>query len=302
MGTLRELATGRIVHLGSRAQIGRAAGVSLRIRDRMVSSEHAVLWWNGQHWALRDLASRNGTFVDGTQLASGDTRVLDSGARLGFGSPEASHELLDAGPPRAVATDEGGDQRIAEGGMLCLPSEDAPVVVVFRDSMGTWQAEGPAGVRAVESGDEVEVEGTYWELALPLDEAETWAREAGAIEMRFLPLDFSVSSDEEHVQVVAGLPTGTVELEPRAHHYLLLTLARRHVDDAEMPEAERGWLHVDELERMLRIARGSLNMQIMRARREMEGLGIADPMSVIERRPLVGTLRLGTPRVRVGRM
>jgi pSer/pThr/pTyr-binding forkhead associated (FHA) protein len=47
----------------SEALIGRSTMCTLQIDAADVSKEHASLRWVGDGWELRDLGSRNGTFV-----------------------------------------------------------------------------------------------------------------------------------------------------------------------------------------------------------------------------------------------
>ncbi|MCA9697174.1 MAG: protein kinase, partial [Myxococcales bacterium] len=54
--------------LATRHLVGRSKVCMTSIDDRQISGEHAVLEWKGNCWELRDLGSRNGTFVDGKQL------------------------------------------------------------------------------------------------------------------------------------------------------------------------------------------------------------------------------------------
>lgn len=75
--------------------IGRAEGTQVRLESHRVSRRHAEIGWDGGVPSLRDLKSRNGTFVNGspvtrTLLQPGD--VLRVGDRLGIvmRTPEAS--------------------------------------------------------------------------------------------------------------------------------------------------------------------------------------------------------------------
>jgi len=48
--------------------IGRAPGNNIILQDHQVSRHHAKISYNAQRFAITDLASRNGTFVNGNQL------------------------------------------------------------------------------------------------------------------------------------------------------------------------------------------------------------------------------------------
>jgi pSer/pThr/pTyr-binding forkhead associated (FHA) protein len=49
--------------------IGRDDSNAIRLTDRNISRKHAVLTRNGQGWAVKDLASYNGTYVNGERVA-----------------------------------------------------------------------------------------------------------------------------------------------------------------------------------------------------------------------------------------
>src|SRR4051812_30052549 len=99
MGILVAIAGGARHPLRAEHLIGRSTRTDLRIDDRSVSAEHATLRWTGRGWVLRDLGSRNGTWVDGHRVASGDSMALMEGDALSFGSAEPRFRLIETGPP-----------------------------------------------------------------------------------------------------------------------------------------------------------------------------------------------------------
>ena len=69
--------------------IGRAEDCDLQIHDASVSGHHCELQFDGHHWSLSDLNSRNGVRVNGDVvkshlLESGDTIIIGSSLRLRF--------------------------------------------------------------------------------------------------------------------------------------------------------------------------------------------------------------------------
>lgn len=83
----------------------------------------------------------------------------------------------------------------------------------------------------------------------------------------------------------------------RAHHYMLLTLARQRLKDAESGQDQetQGWIELDQLSDMLDLEASHLNIQIFRARKQING-ALPKQLSlppVIERR--VGGVRFGYP-------
>jgi DNA-binding CsgD family transcriptional regulator len=78
----------RLVPLeGARATIGSAPDNDVVVDDRTVSRLHAVFERLPGGWTVRDLGSRNGTFLNGTRLS--ELTVLRPGDKVRLGSAEA---------------------------------------------------------------------------------------------------------------------------------------------------------------------------------------------------------------------
>lgn len=70
--------------------LGRDAGADIPLpADPFISGRHAIVERATTGFALRDLGSRNGTFVDGSRLPVGEARALANGSIVGIG-----HTLL----------------------------------------------------------------------------------------------------------------------------------------------------------------------------------------------------------------
>jgi len=73
------LAPGKRFPLGPVNTIGRTMENDIPLNDSFLSSEHAMLQWDGQSWTIEDLESTNGTRLNGrevvqpTPLDYGDT-------------------------------------------------------------------------------------------------------------------------------------------------------------------------------------------------------------------------------------
>jgi hypothetical protein len=63
--------------------IGRSAGSDLVIDDPAVSSNHAVIRWDGAQAIVSELGSSNGTFLNGMKI--GSVAPLKNGDQLAFG-------------------------------------------------------------------------------------------------------------------------------------------------------------------------------------------------------------------------
>jgi len=303
MGSL-EGPSGQRVLLKAHLLIGRSPGCDIVLDSRRISGQHAALQWTGRGWSLRDLGSRNGTWVDGRRLKPGEDTILVAGSRLQFADLDG-WSLSSIDPPRAIAEPlDGGDIIIAQGNLIALPDDDSPTVCVLPDAEG-WVIEhqDTGEVVPARDGQLITVQQRPWRLHLPVAVAETWDV-SGAMTLHNVALDFVVSRDEEHVELTIRHASRAIPLKPRSHHYTLLTLARARLEDRgnALPDLEEGWLHREQLERMLALDSNALYQHIYRARRQFAGAGVTGAESIIERRAAAGQLRLGVAALNVKRL
>ena len=289
--------SGKIRPLLARSLVGRSRSCNLRMTDTPVSGEHALVVWTGTHWEARDLGSTNGTFVDGQRLEPGKPLTLGPNARIGFGDPEMPWTVTSDLPPGLVAVDLAtGEAILAENRILALPSEDEPALFVYESSPGHWIEETAEAARACDIDDQaiVTVGGRVMRVELPVaHEGTPMADETATLDR--VTLRFSVSPNEEMVRISVQLHNVVTPLDPREHGYLLLTLARRRLAEADKPVPERGWIERDQLLRMLRIDANSLNVAIFRARQQLSAAGIQGAASIVETRR--GQRRIGIDRL-----
>ena len=300
MGVL-EARGSKVLHtLAARCLVGRHAACDIRVDSPLVSTEHASLRWTGDGWTLKDLGSRNGTFVDGERLGAGKTAALDEGATFAVGEHRLSFTLVDAAPPitgaRHLAT---GVVRRAEGGLLVLPGDDDPRVSIFQDALGQWVVESEDAKRPAVDRDIVTVAGEAWVLELPSAVGGTWQAEASAPTLETIDLRLAVSRDEEHVEVVVVHQGSNTALPSRRYHYLLLILARERLSERSTSAAERGWIDRQALCKKLGVDTNRLNVDVFRLRKQLADLGIQGISGLVARRPDTGQLRLGTDRIEI---
>ena len=291
MAILKHLATGAALPVAARLVVGRATTATLRLPDKRVSGEHATLRFTGSGWEIRDLGSRNGTFVNSARLGPGEAAEIKLGAKISFGDPSPEYELVDDAAPGAIARDiKSGAVIAAKDGLLGLPSAERPEMVVFATSPGEWCAEMGDERREVTDGDVIEAGGHSFALSLP-QATEGTLTVAATARLETVKLKFAVSRDEEHVKMTIVHRGGTVPLEPREHGYVLLTLARRRLEDKDLPSSEQGWIDRDRLLKMLQLDPNGLNVAIYRARGQLAAAGVEDAVGIVEVRR--GQRRIG---------
>jgi hypothetical protein len=266
--------------------------------DPRISGEHASLHWMGDRWDLRDLGSRNGTFVGDRRLLAGERLMLTAGMMFTLGRSEVRFTLVDSGPPAALARNtRSGLTRASVGDLLVLPDDDNPSVSLFRDANFQWVVESGEEKRPVAHQEILHIGEDRWELGLPNALIETW--EANSAPLDSIHLRIGVSRNEEHVEVTVIHAAQTRTLPARTYHYLLATLGREWLKDADTPKSERGWVDRDLLCQMMGTDANRLNVEIHRVRRQLSELGIQGAADIIQRRSDTRQIRIGIESIEV---
>jgi hypothetical protein len=128
---------------GQRVTIGKSeTNVVALEHDATVSRLHAVLENLGQAWSIRDLGSRNGTFINGEKIAA--EKVLKSGDELRVGTSRLVFwAVKEADEP--AAKDETVSAEPAPPRLT--PRELEVLVVLCRPLVSDVPFPGPASVR-----------------------------------------------------------------------------------------------------------------------------------------------------------
>ena len=299
MAVLNSSDGGTKLTIPPRLLVGRSPSCGLRIDERHVSGEHATISWTGRHWEIRDLGSRNGTYVDGTRIESGHNVRLLLGSRIALGDLRTAWTVSDDSAPSIMAVHRvTGHVQSGHGDLLVLPSIESPEVSIYTDPQGWWRLDDDRGTaEPVDDQQTVVTSSGDWTVLLPSAPEGTPLLEAqlpfDAVEIRF-----TVDRSEERVKVVISAHGIEKQLPEREHGYVLLTLARARKDDMGLPVDQRGWRDRDELERQLGLHGNSLNVAIHRARQQLSEAGVQGAARLVEVRPR--QRRLGTDRFQIG--
>ncbi len=87
------LPTGEELSIGRRCRIGRGPGNDLGVVDPAVSKKHALIELTGRGWVLRDLGSKNGTWLEGEPVKQAS---LPERAYIGLGETTLYFTINDA--------------------------------------------------------------------------------------------------------------------------------------------------------------------------------------------------------------
>lgn len=302
MARLRRQSDGLEQILVGDTLVGRAPGAVLRLSGRQFSGHHASVQWSGQRWEVRDLGSRNGTFVQGGRLEPGQPRALGQDMVVDFGGEER-WVLVDESPPGASARAlDTGELVFPDGGHISLPSTEQPSVLIYQHPRLGWLVEGSDGaVDAATSGQVLVIDGRAWSLDLGAVEA-TRPAAPRARPLAGATLRLTVSPDEENVDVEIVWPDEARPIQASVHWYAVLLLARARLADelaGEVPPRERGWIHRDDLCDQLRTTVSKLNVDLHRVRGLLGRADVEDPSTLFERRSATGQIRLGTAAIEI---
>jgi hypothetical protein len=261
------------------------------------------LRWTGQAWELQDLGSRNGTFLDGERVAPGARVLLRVGSQLRFGNAPEVWDVADVAPPSTSVVDIATGERIfALDELIALPKQDAPELFVSRQANGDWVAELAEKVWEPRPLEVLIAGGRQYRFEPGGAVNATMAGASEQVTPGAVALEFVVSRNEEYVELTICHERGRIPLRPRAHTYLLLTLARLRLRDQEDPSVApngQGWVYQERLVKMLATSPTQLAVDIFRARKQFSEAGVVDAALVIERRGTSHELRIGVSKLSV---
>lgn len=261
-----------------------------------ISRLHATISWDGFNWLLKD-SSINGTYID-RELVQGPTlHTLSLKNQLQFGSLDADPwQVVCLAPPVTMLVPlQPNSPYIELEKIIALPSEQEPSVVISEIAPGEWLCESEMGQALLKSGDLVGSANNIWRFIIatpfqstviePLEPRDTGAE---------AHLHFQVSQDEEHVHLKIHLGQNVFDFYERSHHYVLLLLARKYMEDTDTQctELERGWIDKELLCRQMGVDLSHLNILIFRFRKQV----INTLPSQVQNQPLIQT-RVGQVRL-----
>jgi hypothetical protein len=284
--------------------VGRGPQCALRLTGRYVSTQHALIRWDGHAWEVLDRGSRNGTQLNGAMLEPGRGYRLLRDALITFGHADERWVLIDAGEPQTMAVSlETGQALLGGQGLIGLPSSKQPECTLYLAPDGLWKIEQQNGeVEELSDGQIIDCAGKKFRFCFP--SSNSAIETLSLAHERVVPtLHFAVSSDEDFVELTLEYPERRVPLGSRSHNYLMLTLARQMLTDraANLPEASCGWMDKDELADGFKMTPQQVDGEVFRIRKHFTQHGLPESTTIIERRPRTKQIRLGLMVLRIER-
>ena len=278
MAILKNIETGELVLLQSQHMFGRNIyGVNTYICNEDVSRQHATIYWKEGVWYFKD-HSRNGSFVN-NQLIHMDNLKLKFGDKIRFCADRSIEWCLDdIKPPSSYlvsVTDKCKFLQLIS--CHALPSEDHPDISFFYTSEGVWNASVEDTIIKLENNHIYKFNNESWKYVENEVFDETIDYGSSVKDSCFC---FTLSPDEEHINVKIVLNNMVMDLGDRVHNYLLLALARGKYRDIKNRYNidDQGWCSVDLIiedlskECCKNVDVYYLNLLIYRLRKQLIGL------------------------------
>ena len=289
-----------IIHLKQSHLFGRLLNVvDTYLQDNAVSRLHFLLEYTAPNWHLIDYSS-NGTWINGVRTTKGVQTLVKQDDIVTIGGKFGTEFLfVDAGEPVDIlCRRDSAESPIIETLQLQttnhLPNQQHCEISITRTD-NNWVLEHKQQQRSLHDGDWLTIERQKWQLVLTDVANCTMKVQDDDLQLSDIQLQLHTSLDEETTTAKMLSHLGEVDLQARSHHYLLLLLARQRVTDTNnnTDDTECGWVYMDDLRGMLGIPETLINIQIYRARKQLETAlnNVIDGKDLIERRS--GQIRIG---------
>lgn len=275
----------RIINNNSEEQVtlliqhifGRHPSTSHTILENSDASRmHATILWDGEDWLVQD-SSSNGTFVNGNPVVRGSMQKLNKGDIIHFASLTGdAWEMLEVIAPKSLLVPvSSGLQTIELDDIAILPNEELAEVTLYQSPNGHWVCESQSGISVLKTGDLVGCQGHTWRfIEARASEETTYLASNQLPTSPQVGIFFNVSQNEEHVSFKFKMGEHVYDLGKRNHHYLMLLLARKRLEDREkgVSEAEQGWMDKEQLCKMLGLSENHINILVYRFRKQVISL------------------------------
>ncbi len=246
-----------------------------------ISRLHAIIEWIDEQYVIRDISS-NGTWVNDTKLVKDNARILDVGDKIYFAQAGAHGFIvqeLSAPQNMLLAVDQLTTNTTQSPIILSdsniLPSTEQPEIALFYvPSTDQWYKEyldDAAGVAySVSDLDIINFASQSWQLKLNSPTENTAQLAKPKLLAHQIKYRFNLSQDEETTELTITANDEEFYLSDRAHHYLVLSLARDRDEDARkgIDEYNQGWRLRETIAKDLGEDMPFVNTHVFRAKRQ----------------------------------
>jgi hypothetical protein len=247
-----------------------------------ISRLHAIIEWTDEQCFIRDISS-NGTWVNDKKLVKDSAKRLNVGDKLYFAkADENGFVVQELSPPQnmLLAVEQPTANVTLGPIILCdsniLPSKQHPeIALFFVPSKSQWYKEyldDSAGIAySVSDLDILNFANQSWQLKLNNPTENTAHLAKPVLLAHQIRYRFNLSQDEENTELTITVNNEEFYLSNRAHHYLVLSLARDRDEDAKkgIDECNQGWRLRETIAKELGEDMPFVNTHVFRAKQQL---------------------------------
>lgn len=286
----------KLIYVQHYHQLGRLPSISgTVVSSPYVSKIHCIFEYKDGIWWLKDVSS-NGTWLNGVLLPSNQAQPLKLGDNIVLAQqPQLSFDVIDlAAPVSALIPFDftSVEQLKPLNNYTLLPNAEYPEFILSKNIASDYWTLTDLDENIIQSGlrhgSNIELSGYVYQLqdSHPVDQTTLITRLLDPLEQcQFV---FRISLDEENTNLELRTGSEKIDLQERAHHYLIANLARYKLRDKQsgLSEGDCGWVDTEQFAKDLGVDIKHLNIQIHRARKQISVLAenLIDPNVLIERR------------------
>ncbi len=293
---LKNTVTGEKTFLFGRHIVGKLPESNTILRCAESSPIHAIINWHEDTWQIKDISAK-GVYINGIKITPAVQCLLRKGDKINFGSiNSATWEFLNEDPPHCMLIPITPNLLpiTLDDKDVALPSAERPFAIMSKSRYGYWIYESPERTHQLKSGDIVGDSENQWQfIDWNFFERVDSTQAIPPKKSELVSFSFKVSQDEEHVSLTIQVGERKILLGERSHHYLLLLLARKKLEDKlrGVANGEQGWVLTSDFKKMLGLSEHHINIQIYRIRKQLSKLypSYFEDHNIIERR--TGVLR-----------
>lgn len=278
----------KAVGVGERGlHLGRGRDADISLVDPSVSTDHARIWCEGERVLLRDLGSRNGTYLNEQRVTATVEVADDDDIRLGG---ETCLRVRVLGGIHQQQTDLALVQ--VDAGLrvpLHLGDNAVDDIHIVLDRQGGLTLKGPKLSRPLTPGEEFEVSGMRYRV-----EAQGGTSDVRTVELEGGPppirveakLDGPTGPEARFTDVRDNAKTVLITAATQAE--VVFVLARAAKAEIEARSNDPGWMNNGELRQAVwgrgseRLHRSRLPVVLHRIRKALEAAGLSE--ACIDRR------------------
>lgn len=269
------------------------------IEGKDISTHHATIYWENGYWYIID-HSKSGTLLNANPIRK-ETRKLQNQQVIQFGKEDRNKwEIVNLLPPSSYLKSLSHKNKMLElRSCHTLPNDDNNMILFYLSAEEKWTWKNNDRYFLLHNRQTIKFNNEEWQF-IENEIIQQTPHQLSATKAFF---KFHLSINEEHISLKVIIDQMEIDLGSHSHNYLLLSLARKRLEDMNKNYDlyDQGWVTIDQLtydvgkEMIKEVDVYYLNLQIHRIKKQFSKLKNYGMLftNVIERRK--GEIRFAYP-------